>query len=457
MLIKSQMPARNRDDQNFNRFNNHKMQKFFWSQCAMLFHSIVRVCVFAKKKTRIALIVILATMGIVFVVCNDNLEACCSKNRTQYLWGSRYIIYDSRKDGYRFYSRTEDMIVRAVFLDDRPRYGHQSVTVFLMEMRKTMIERNLIVECTVGRYQTDNFTIFQLSLNTWLHTNRSYLTHDFVLLECYDLPPVDNGSVAFITYNTSVSTQNDPCKKQTKSVISERPLYISPLYKPPTDGRKYNFRVAVCLAVVYESPPWLNEWLRYQKAIGIDHIHMIADDTFEKAGGFKNEYLQQLIQEGFLSTDIYHAWLNSSQVWGHSQGLAYQDCVYRFRYQYDYMFMLDTDDFFVPAVSGEPKVPYYIQKYYSYTETYTFDWVHFYPDCGMKGELPDDGNITKQLVSKQCWDHIRKSLHYLPHSLDVNVHTRGRMLHSDLKSIYIPKKVAYVAHVRKGRKPKNGC
>ena len=114
----------------------------------------------------------------------------------------------------------------------------------------------------------------------------------------------------------------------TKSVISERPLYISPLYKPPTDGRKYNFRIAVCLGVVYESPPWLNEWLRYQKAIGIDHIHMIADDTFEEAGGFKNEYLQQLIQEGFLSTDIYHAWLNSSQVYSHSQGLAYQDCVY---------------------------------------------------------------------------------------------------------------------------------
>ena len=411
----------------------------------MVFHRIVCVHVFAKKKACIALIVILATIAIVFVASNDNQDAWCSEDHTEYLW----------KDGYSLYSRTEDMIVRAAFLDDRPRYGRQRIAVFLVEMRKTMIE--LIVECTVGRYNSDNFTIFQLSLSTWLHTARPYLTHDFVLLECYDLPPVDNGSIAFITYNTSVSTQNDPCKMHTKSVISERPLYISPLYKPPTDGRKYNFRIAVCLGVVYESPPWLNEWLRYQKAIGIDHIHMIADDTFEEAGGFKNEYLQQLIQEGFLSTDIYHAWLNSSQVYGHSQGLAYQDCVYRFRYQYDYMFMLDTDDFFVPAVSGEPKVSYYIQKYHSYTETYTFDWVHFYPDCGMKGEVPDDGNITKQLVSKQCWNHIRKSLHYLPHTLDVNVHTRGRMLYSDLYSIYIPKKVAYVAHMRKGRKPKNGC
>ena len=50
------------------------------------------------------------------------------------------------------------MIVRAAFLDDRPRYGRQRIAVFLVEMRKTMIE--LIVECTVGRYNSDNFTIF---------------------------------------------------------------------------------------------------------------------------------------------------------------------------------------------------------------------------------------------------------------------------------------------------------
>ena len=403
-----------------------------------------RVCL-PRKKTRIALIVILI-IAIVFVASNDNRYTCYFEHR-KYLW----------KDGYRLYSWTEDMIVRAVFLDDRPGYGDQSVAVFLVEMRKSIIEMNLTVECTVGEYTTDNFTILQLSLNTWLHRDRSYLTHDFVLLECYDLPPVENSTVAFITYNTSVSTQNDLCNIHTKSVLSERPLHTSTPYKPPTDGRKYNFTIAVCLAVVYDTPPWLNEWLQYQKAIGIDHIHMIADDTFEKAGGFKNEYLQQVIQEGFLSTDIWHAWLNKSQVWYHSQGLAYQDCVYRFRYQYDYMFMLDTDDFFVPAVSGEPKLPYYIQKYKCYKGTYTFRWMDFYPDCGMNSDIPEDGNITKQLVSNQYREHSRKSLHYLRNTLDVNVHTRGRMLHFYIYTKYIPKEVAYVAHMRKGMKPKHGC
>ena len=45
----------------------HKMQKFFWLQCAMVSHRIVCVCVFTKKKARIAFIVILATIAIVFL------------------------------------------------------------------------------------------------------------------------------------------------------------------------------------------------------------------------------------------------------------------------------------------------------------------------------------------------------------------------------------------------------
>ena len=408
------------------------------------------VCLLAKKKRVIALILLVVALATIVLVVHVHLEDA------RYLWrrAEEYtVVCPLQRRDYRMYSRTEDVVVRAVFLDNRPRYGHQRVAVFLVEMKKTIIEKRLVVGCTVGKYTTRSFRIIQLSLNTWLHKDHSYLTHDFVLLECYDLPPVDNGSVAFITYKTSLSTQKDPC--ETKSVQSERPFYISTPYKPPTDGRKYSFKIAVCLAVVFAKPPWLNEWLRYQKVIGIDHIHMIADDTFEKDGGFRNKYLNQAIQEGFLSTDVWHMWLNDSQVWYHSQGLAYQDCVYRFHHLYDYLFVLDTDDFFVPAVSGEPKLQYYIQKYNCYKGTYTFRWMYFYPDCGMEGEVPKDGNITKQLVSNQYWNRSQKSLHYLPHTLDVNVHTRGHTL--KLYSIYIPKKVAYVAHMRKGMKPKSGC
>ena len=411
---------------------------------------MVSCFVFANRRPRISLVLFLGILAtVVFVTHIDDRGAWYSKEYTvayEYLW----------KNDYKVYSRTEDVIVRAVFLDDRPRYGHQRAAVFLVEMRKTILEKSLIVGCTVGRHNGGSFRIFQLSLNTWLHKDHPDLTHDFVLLECYGLPSVDNGSVAFITYKTLASgcnsAENHSCMI---SVQSERPFYISPPYKPPTDGRKYNFKIAVCLAVVFARPPWLKEWLQYQKAIGIDHIHMIADDSFVKAGGFRNRYIKQAIQDGFLSTDVWHMWLNSSQVWYHSQGLAYQDCVYRFHHQYDYLFVLDTDDFFVPAVSGEPKLPYYIQRYSCYKGTYTFQWMYFYPDCGMKGEVPKDGNITKQLVSNQYWDRSQKSLHYLPDTLDVDVHNRGYTL--QYYRIYIPRKIAYVAHMRKGIKPKNGC
>ena len=94
-----------------------------------------RWCLQHRKKTRIALIIILTTIAIVFVASNDNRFMCYLEHR-KYVW----------KDGYRLYSRTEDMIVRAVFLDDRPRYRDQSVAVFLVEMRKSMIEMNLTME-----------------------------------------------------------------------------------------------------------------------------------------------------------------------------------------------------------------------------------------------------------------------------------------------------------------------
>lgn len=387
-------------------------------------------------------------LAVAMIILYFLVQFCCNISRDRVCVRTGfYCEYGGDSD--------REMVVRAVYFDDRRRYSHHNVSVFLVEMRKTIVERNLTVGCTVGKYNTTNFTIFQLHLNDWLHSSRSYLTHDFVLLECYDLPPVDNGSVAFITYRTPSNPAT--INERTKSVkaLSERPYHIPAPYEPPKDGRKYKFKLAVCVAVVYEHPPWLNEWLQYQKTIGVDHIHMIADNTFEEAGGFENEYLKQAIQEGFVSIDVWLRWLNDSQVWYHSQGLAYQDCVYRFHGQYEYMFMLDTDDFFIPAVLGEPKLPYYIEKYNCYDGTYEFEWIYFYPDCGMEGNVTQDGNITKLLVSNKSWKHLKKSLHYLPLLLDANVHTRGRKLAS--WTLRIPKEEAYVAHMRRGMKPKQGC
>jgi len=38
-----------------------------------------------------------------------------------------------------------------VYFDGRRRYSHHNVSVFLIEMRKTIVERNLTVGCTVGK------------------------------------------------------------------------------------------------------------------------------------------------------------------------------------------------------------------------------------------------------------------------------------------------------------------
>ena len=56
-----------------------------------------------------------------------------------------------------------------------------------------------------------------------------------------------------------------------------------------------------------EIPPsadgMLYQWLRYQKTIGVDHVHMIAEDTFVKAGGFDHSIIKKALKDNFLSID----------------------------------------------------------------------------------------------------------------------------------------------------------
>ena len=166
--------------------------------------------------------------------------------------------------------------------------------------------QDMAINVRTGR----SFRIFQLSLNTWLQRDRSYLTHDFVLLECYDLPPVDNGSVAFITYKHS-RFNTEWSRRNTNNFSA---IWTSLIHFCSLRASNWWTKAQLCLAIVFVKPPWLNEWLQYQKTIGIDHIHMIADNSFVKAGGFRNKYLKQAIREGFISTDVWHMWLNDSQI-----------------------------------------------------------------------------------------------------------------------------------------------
>ena len=72
-------------------------------------------------------------------------------------------------------------------------------------------------------------------------------------------------------------------------------------------------------------------WLRYQKAIGVDHVHMIAEDTIVAAGYFNHPVFRAALKENYLSIDFWPEWFNSTEILYRSQHLAYMTACIVFR------------------------------------------------------------------------------------------------------------------------------
>jgi len=341
---------------------------------------------------------------------------------------------------------SKDVIVRSVYLDNRPRRGHRNASVFMLEARRTILERHLITGCSVGGLHPARFKVRPLLQNPVSLSNQPNLTHFLAMVDCYDLS-VGNGSNASIRYVTA-GRDSTPI-----TAWSERPLIIPQQYQRA--GVHGIPKIVVCV-IVFDKPPFLNEWLLYQKTIGVDHIYMTAEDSFVKAGGFENAYLRQLVKEGFVSFEVWKQWLNDSEVRYHSQALAYQDCVYRLRGTYDYAFVLDHDDFFIPRVPGKNKIHYYIENWCKNSGSCEFKWTEFYPDCGMENKFTRDGNITNLLTSTAHLKRSeRKSLHNLLATLDVGVHIVHTLIHGYKRDL-VPENIAYLAHIRVHKMPPDG-
>lgn len=337
----------------------------------------------------------------------------------------------------------KDVIVRSVYFDRRPRHHHRNVSVFMLEVRKTILKQKSIIGCAVGEHFTSTFNVRVPHCMSWLHEIFSYLTHEPVMLDCFDLPGV-NGSEATVVYEYN---------NQTLAVRAERPFMIPAPHHPPPNPQKYNFSVVTCIAVLYGRPRFLIDWLHYQKTIGIDHVHMIAESSFEAAGGLEHPYLKQAIKQGYVSVEVWHQWHNRHGMYYHSQPIAHEDCLYRLHSTYDYVFILDQDDFFIPRVSDQQTVQYYIKSLCP-RGSCVFEWHEYYPDCGMESTAHSDGNLTQSLTSAMFKKRSHtKSIHTLSGILDAGPHAALRYMGGYDKPKSIPDNMAYVAHLRIGRKP----
>ncbi len=145
------------------------------------------------------------------------------------------------------------------------------------------------------------------------------------------------------------------------------------------------------------------------------------------------------------------------QVYYYSQPLYYQDCLLRYRGVYEFAMLIDTDDFFVPRVSGHANIHYYVEKLFSNTRkeearlaSIKLDWIRYFPSCGFRTPLNEieDGNLTHHLSTYRGYQEYVKSIHRLELVIETAVHEVTYYVPGCTKGIAL-NSTAYMAHIRK--------
>ena len=149
-------------------------------------------------------------------------------------------------------------------------------------------------------------------------------------------------------------------------------------------------------------------------------------------GGFQkllatDSYVRDAIDRGYISIRVWKDWYDDDEIYTHATGLQQIDCSYRHRGTYDYVFVLDTDDFFNPMSPSITNVKDYVLRWCHGPGigSCAFRWITYYPQaCGLTTtEIPQDGNITTHLKSHVNTIQSRlKSIHLTRALVDCSFH-----------------------------------
>ena len=349
-----------------------------------------------------------------------------------------------------------ELVVRAAYLDPRPRNGYVNATVFLVEARKEILARGgeSIVACGVGAGISTTLSV-RVPLNSWWpHKTQPYLTHDGAMIDCFGLPAVSPGSRAYIWYRFPGSDGHHD-NRRLHQAESEQPYFVP---RPKQTRNRDDLKIVVCMAIVRDFPPYMKDFLRHYKRLGVDHIYMTGEDSFMLNGIIEgDDFIRQSLMEGFISFSFWHMWLGTDEVFYHSQMLAHEDCMYRFQGTFDYALIVDSDDFFVPLVPGHTRLDYYIELYCRFGAC-IFQWLEYFPDCGQDwSRLGSHGNVTNTLLSHTFVRRLGtgKTIYRLTGVLDAGTHNPQQLLQG-YKFLFVPPNAAYVAHIRKNKLPPGG-
>lgn len=297
-----------------------------------------------------------------------------------------------------------------------------------------------IVACELNSlFSTSVHVVKDYYLANWVkgHMPKS-TTHRVLLVHCLGFPDnvITNGSITKLIY-----------KKEGEDIYSrvktERLLAIENT-SVPSRGRG---TIVVC-TTTFHHPEKFNDWLKYQKTLGIDLVHINADASFQQ-NAYMYPFLKESLDNGFAQMDVWND-IVGERLFYHGQIMKYQDCLYRYKGIFEYGIFYDIDDFFNPMLPDHKDMQYYFDMFFSSVNVACtcFYWrqMHCRPLAELHNTLTD-GNLTKILSGQRSsWQHELKCAYRLDLVEVVSIHKPDRLSAGYQQTAAWTQ--AYVAHNR---------
>lgn len=231
------------------------------------------------------------------------------------------------------------------------------------------------------------------------------------MVEClgFDLPLITNGSITKLIYFKDGDNYYSRVETEKLLFLRDKSVF-------------QKNSVFVC-ATLFDHPERLHNWLRYQKALGVDMVHLNVDTSFSENATEIYPFLKESLHHGFVKMDVWSDIVGDGMFYK-GQITKYMDCLYRYTGIFEYGFFYDVDDFFNPMIPDHKGIHYYTSKLFNSPNIgsvcFAFRQMQCAPVESLRNTLRD-GNLTS-ILSGYDWKPRLRNVGKCAHRLDAIIY-----------------------------------
>ena len=340
-------------------------------------------------------------------------------------------------------NRAVFVVPRRVYFDNRLESGKpRNSIIILSEVHDDAL--GTILACELDGKLSQSIKVLKENTNWVRHRYPSKYTHSALAIQCIGLPQdaIFNGSVAKLIYKKGGDSFYS-------RVVSEKPLFLHEGSHNPSKPTKGRGSIVMC-TTIYGDPDKFDQWLIYNKYLGVEQIHFNSDMSFAESSVRKYPFYNESLRTGFVHVE---AWTDiaGKRNFYRSQILKYHDCLYRHIGVFEYGLFLDFDDFFNPTVAKKRDIHDFFSKFFHSDNVGSVYLPWRQMKCGpIKSQVNNapHGNLTSILTGPgSSLRSEKKCAHRLNAVLFVAIHNVEKLL-PGYRLINYKEKSVYVAHNR---------